>query len=190
MVPHEKPATRRVSAGKRLAYSRWMDLLVSSSETGPVLDWGAGPRRCAIGPGGIAVKQREGDGVTPVGVFALRGVFYRADRVKNIQTSLPVWRLGPSDGWCDAPEDAQYNRLLKLPYPASAESLWRADSLYDIIAVVGFNDDPVHAGKGSAIFLHLANPDYAPTAGCVALARDDLIAALEQFQPGDKVRIG
>jgi L,D-peptidoglycan transpeptidase YkuD (ErfK/YbiS/YcfS/YnhG family) len=198
----KSPQQDGVSAGKRLTYSRRMDLMVSYSETGPVVDWGAGPRRCAIGPAGIAVKQAEGDGVTPLGVFALREVFYRPDRVKSLQTSLPLRRLDPGDGWCDAPGDPRYNRLVKLPYPASAESLWRADSLYDIIAVIGFNDDPVHAGKGSAIFLHLARsvgdsrsdhkkePDYAPTQGCVALAREDLIAALEQFQPGDKVRIG
>ena len=167
-----------------------MDLTVSLSEAGPVVEWGAGPRRCAIGPAGIAVKHREGDGITPVGVFALREVFFRADRLKNIQTELPLWAIERDDGWCDAPEDQSYNRLVKLPYPASAESLWRDDRLYDIVAVIGFNDDPVYSGKGSAIFLHLAKPDYAPTAGCVALAREDLIAALEQFQPGDKIRIG
>ncbi len=78
---------------------------------------------------------------------------------------------------------------MKLPYAASAERLWREDSVYDIVAVIGFNDDPVYAGKGSAIFLHLARPDYAPTAGCVALSEFDLRAALQQLQPGDKIKI-
>ena len=167
-----------------------MDLLVSLSPQGPVLDWGAGPRRCAIGPGGIARKTGEGDGVTPIGVFALREVFYRADRIAAPATILPLWKLAPDDGWCDAPADENYNQLVKLPYPASAETLWRDDHLYDIIVVIGFNDDPVYTGKGSAIFLHLAKPDYAPTAGCVALTEADLRAALEQLQPGDKIRIG
>ena len=166
-----------------------MDLLVSNSASGLTLDWGAGPRRCAIGPAGIGRKTREGDGVTPLGVFALREVFYRADRVKNIQTILPLWAIERDDGWCDAPEDASYNRLVKLPYPASAETLWREDHLYDIVVVIGFNDDPVYAGAGSAIFLHIAKADFAPTAGCVALAQDDLLAALEQLQPGDKIKI-
>jgi L,D-peptidoglycan transpeptidase YkuD (ErfK/YbiS/YcfS/YnhG family) len=167
-----------------------MDLIVSYSPEGAVLDWGEGPRPCAIGPAGIGRKRREGDGITPSGVFDLREVFYRADRVPHLITSLPLWSIKKEDGWCDAPEDDSYNRLVKLPYPASAEHMWRDDGLYDIVAVIGFNDDPVYAGCGSAIFLHIAQPDYAPTAGCVALAKADLIAALEQFQPGDKIRIG
>ena len=166
-----------------------MDLLVATSPDGPTLDWGAGPRRCAIGPAGIGRKTREGDGITPLGVFALREVFYRADRVKNISTVLPLWAIERDDGWCDAPEDASYNRLVKLPCPASAEAMWREDHLYDIVVVIGFNDDPVTAGAGSAIFLHLAKPDYSATAGCVAVTKDDLLAALEQLQPGDKIKI-
>src|ERR1700722_5443632 len=133
-----------------------MDLIVSYSPEGPVLDWGAGPKRCAIGPAGIARKTREGDGITPLGVFDLREVFYRADRIPMLFTTLPLWKIEPDDGWCDAPDDQNYNRLVKLPYAASAESLWRDDALYDIVAVIGFNDDPVYPGKGSAIFLHVA----------------------------------
>lgn len=167
-----------------------MDLIVANTQTGPMLDWGAGPRRCAIGPAGIGVKIREGDGVTPQGVFALREIFYRADRIKDIQTALPLWATARDDGWCDAAQDDSYNRLVKLPYAASAEHLWREDPLYDIVVVIGFNDDPVYRGKGSAIFLHVARPDYAPTEGCVALAQEDLLAAIVQLQPTDKIRIG
>ena len=166
-----------------------MDLVVSHSSQGVMLDWGAGPRRCAIGPAGIGSKRKEGDGITPSGIFPLREVFYRADRIAMPVTILPLWKTEPDDGWCDAPEDQNYNRLVKLPYAASAETLWRADSLYDIVVVIGFNDDPVYAGKGSAIFLHLAKPDFSPTAGCVALTEADLRAALEQLQPGDKIKI-
>ena len=166
-----------------------MDLLVSTSQAGTVLDWGAGPRRCAIGPAGIGHKDREGDGVTPQGVFPIREIFYRADRMAAPQVQLPLRTLMPDDGWCDASDDPQYNRLVKLPYGASAEQMWRDDPLYDLVAVIGFNDDPVVAGKGSAIFLHLAKPDYASTAGCVALSRSDLLAALEQLRPGDRIRI-
>lgn len=167
-----------------------MDLIVSYSPEGPVLDWGAGPRRCAIGPAGIARKLSEGDGVTPLGVFPLREIFYRADRIAKPKSVLPARAIAQDDGWGDAPGDKNYNRLVKLPYPASAEHLWRDDHIYDLVAVIGFNDDPVVADKGSAIFLHLAKPDYLPTAGCVALAEADLRAALEQLQPGDKIRIG
>jgi L,D-peptidoglycan transpeptidase YkuD (ErfK/YbiS/YcfS/YnhG family) len=166
-----------------------MDLRVTMQGDHAVLDWGKSPRRCAIGPGGIAVKGGEGDGITPRGAWPIREVFYRADRVKALQTQLPLWHIAPDDGWCDAPTDPCYNRLVKLPYPAGAERMWREDSLYDIVAVIGFNDDPVLEGRGSAIFLHIANPEYASTAGCVALAHDDLIAALEQLQPGERIVI-
>jgi L,D-peptidoglycan transpeptidase YkuD (ErfK/YbiS/YcfS/YnhG family) len=167
-----------------------MDLVVSYSPQGPVLDWGAGPRRCAIGPAGISRKVSEGDGATPLGVFALREIFYRADRIAPPRAILPLRGLAKDDGWCDAPADENYNRLVKLPYPASAENLWRDDDVYNIIVVIGFNDDPVVADRGSAIFLHLARPDYPPTAGCVALSESDLRAALEQLRPGDTIRIG
>ena len=166
-----------------------MDLIVTSAPDGARLNWGAGEKRAAIGPAGIAVKGGEGDGITPRGRFPVREIFYRADRMAAPRTSLPLRRIAPDDGWCDAPDDPNYNRLVKLPYPASAEHMWRDDHLYDLVAVLGYNDDPVIAGKGSAIFLHLAKPDYSPTQGCVALAAGDLLAAIEQLQPGDQVVI-
>lgn len=167
-----------------------MNLIVSTGADGAWLDWGDGKRRAAIGPGGIAVKGGEGDGITPRGSWPVREIFYRADRMARPKTALPLRTIAPDDGWCDAPGDPNYNRLVKLPYPASAEQMWRDDHLYDLVAVLGFNDDPVVPGKGSAIFLHLARPDYAPTHGCVALARDDVLAAIEQLRPGDQVVIG
>jgi L,D-peptidoglycan transpeptidase YkuD (ErfK/YbiS/YcfS/YnhG family) len=166
-----------------------MDLIVSASPQGPVLDWGAGPRRCAIGPAGIARKVSEGDGATPLGVFAFREVFYRADRIAAPRCILPLRMISTDDGWCDAPGDENYNRFVKLPYPASAENLCRDDDVYNIIVVIGFNDDPVVKDKGSAIFLHLARPDFRPTAGCVALPESDLRAALEQLRPGNQIKI-
>jgi len=146
-------------------------------------DWGEGRRRCAVGSGGIGTKRREGDGITPIGVWPVRRVFYRADKMNTPVCVFPPRPIVPDDGWCDAPDDANYNREVKLPYQASAENLWRDDSLYDIVAVLGFNDAPVIAGLGSAIFLHIASPDYAPTAGCIALSFQDaceLLAALER----------
>ena len=114
-----------------------MDLVVSNSPAGPVLDWGAGPRRCALGPAGIGAKAGEGDGVTPQGVFAIREIFYRADRMAEPQVRLKLRAIAPGDGWCDAPDDRNYNRLVKLPYDASAEQMWREDHLYDLVAVLG-----------------------------------------------------
>lgn len=154
-----------------------------------VADWGAGAKQCAVGTGGVGQKQREGDGVTPVGRWPIRYAFYRADRVEKPGTRVTLRKTRPDDGWCDAPDDPNYNRVVHLPYPKSAETMWREDGLYDAVVVLGYNDSPVVPGKGSAIFLHVAAPDHTPTAGCVALAKDDLLAALAQFVPGDAVVI-
>jgi len=147
--------------------------------------------RCALGPSGVvdAATKREGDGASPAGAWPLRRVLYRPDRRAAPTTALPVAPLDPSDGWCDAPADGAYNRQVRLPYPASAERLWRDDGVYDLIVVLGYNDDPVIRGAGSAIFLHLARPDFTPTAGCVALAAADLEALLALAKPGDALVI-
>ncbi len=155
----------------------------------PVLRWSGGAARCAIGRGGIGRKQREGDGVTPAGIFPIRKVLYRADRVLRPQTGLPAEEISRDDGWCDAPGDPGYNRPVKLPYPASAESMWREDRLYDVVAILGFNDDPVVDGAGSAIFLHCARDDFGPTEGCVALKLPDLLNALSGLDPGANIEI-
>jgi L,D-peptidoglycan transpeptidase YkuD (ErfK/YbiS/YcfS/YnhG family) len=154
-----------------------------------LLDWGRGPRRAAIGRGGIGAKRAEGDGITPVGTFPFRRILYRADRLAALRTGLAVARIAPDDGWCDAAGDPAYNRQVKLPYSATCESLWRDDDLYNLVAVLGFNDDPVVPGKGSAIFLHVARGDYGPTEGCVALAQSDLIDLLAALGPGDAIAI-
>ena len=87
--------------------------------------------------------------------------------------------IRPRDGWCDAPADRNYNRPVRHPYPASAERLWRADGLYDVVVVLGYNDRPRVRGRGSAIFMHVARPGYAPTEGCIALARPHLLRVLD-----------
>jgi len=137
--------------------------------------------RCAVGKGGIRFGKQEGDGATPAGQWPLRSLFFRPDRLARPKCALPARALTPNDGWCDAPGDANYNMPVTLPYPASAEHLWRNDNVYDLIVVVGYNDQPVVAGRGSAIFLHIARENYTPTVGCVAFARDDLFAILRMI---------
>ena len=156
-----------------------------------VLDLGERRAPCALGRSGVvaaAVKQ-EGDGCSPAGVWPMRRLLYRPDRGPAPATRLPSQAIGPGDGWCDDPADGAYNRPVRLPYPASAEALWREDALYDLIVVLGHNDAPVVAGAGSAIFLHVAAPGYAPTEGCVALSRGDLEAVLGRAGPGDALAI-
>ena len=153
------------------------------------LDWNAARLRCALGKGGVRADKREGDGATPVGVFPLRRVLYRADRIVPPATALPMLPIGESDGWCDDPTHPEYNRQVRLAHTASHETLWRDDGLYDLVIVVGHNEDPPTPGLGSAIFIHVARPGYAPTEGCVALKLDELRAIVEDAAPGDEIEI-
>ncbi|MEM7169125.1 MAG: L,D-transpeptidase family protein [Pseudomonadota bacterium] len=139
--------------------------------------------RCAIGRGGITNSKREGDGATPVGNWPLRKILFRPDKISgpsSATTDLSWETIHQDDGWCDDPSHACYNEAVKLPFVASHEELWRADDLYDIVGVLGYNDRPPIPGAGSAIFLHVASPDYGPTEGCVALAKADLLDLLRQ----------
>ena len=153
------------------------------------LAFAAGEVDCALGRAGIRSDKREGDGATPVGDWPLRRVLYRADRRRAPDTTLPVDAIQPDDGWCDAPDDSSYNRPVKLPYQASAEHMWREDSVYDIVVVLGHNDDPVLPGAGSAIFLHVARPGFAATEGCVALEEGTLEEVLRECGPGSILRV-
>lgn len=146
---------------------------------------------CVLGRSGVraAADKREGDGASPLGVWPLRRVLYRPDREPAPGTGLPVAALKPEDGWCDAPGDPAYNRPVRLPYPASAEQMWREDGVYDLVVILGHNDDPPVSPLGSAIFLHLMQPDGAPTAGCVALRRADMLDLLARARPGDALAI-
>lgn len=155
------------------------------------LVWAGREVVCTLGHGGIRADKREGDGATPAGLFTLRRVLWRADRLADPPvTRLPCAPILPTDGWCDWPEDPLYNRPVTLPYPARHERMWRDDALYDIVVIIGHNDDPVVPGAGSAVFMHLARTDGGPTEGCVGLARGDLLALLAACGPGDALRIG
>jgi L,D-peptidoglycan transpeptidase YkuD (ErfK/YbiS/YcfS/YnhG family) len=148
--------------------------------------------RCAIGKTGViaASDKREGDNRSPQGAWTMREVWYRPDAYPDGPvTALPVRATRPEDGWCDAPDDPNYNRPVRLPYAASAERMWRDDHVYDLVVILGHNDDPPVPGMGSAIFMHLAREGYLGTEGCVALERDDLQAVLAAAKPGDAVEI-
>ena len=144
---------------------------------------------CALGRGGRSFTKREGDGATPSGQWRLVQVLYRADRVMRPRTALPARPLRLDDGWCDAVGDRNYNRHVRHPYPASAERLWRRDGLYDVIVVLDHNMRPRMQRAGSAIFMHLARPQYQPTEGCVALSRRDLLTVLARVGRGARLSI-
>lgn len=169
-----------------------MDIIVIANRLNPTrgtMHVGKSIFDCALGRGGFSDKKIEGDGATPLGRFALRRVLYRADRIAIPRTSLPIVALKDTDGWCDDPDDALYNHPVTHPYSSSAERLWREDNRYDVIVVLGHNDNPVIVGAGSAIFLHVAAEDFRPTEGCVAMQHNDLINVLSQCDPGDAIHI-
>jgi len=153
------------------------------------LYWSGGNAAAAVGRAGVNADKHEGDGATPAGTYPLVSIFYRPDRVAPPRSLLPVKPLVPNDGWVDEPTDANYNRLVSLPYSASAEQMWRDDELYDALAVIGYNMDPVVPGAGSAIFLHIATRDFAPTAGCIAVQKEVLLALLPLLGPDSKITI-
>ena len=154
-----------------------MTILVQADNT---LIYGGKTYRCALGKGGVKSDKVEGDGATPTGAFALRYILYRADRIKKPDSALKIRAIGETDGWCDDPQHADYNRPVTLPFSASHEKLYRADHIYDIIVVLGHNDSPPIPGKGSAVFFHLARDQYVPTEGCVAVNLTDMREILAQ----------
>jgi L,D-peptidoglycan transpeptidase YkuD (ErfK/YbiS/YcfS/YnhG family) len=154
------------------------------------INCGGKTHRCALGSSGIVAVKREGDGATPAGRWPLLRVLYRPDRFAPPLTALPLSVIRPEDAWCDDPADAAYNRPVTLPYRSSAEAMWRPDHLYDLVVVLGHNDDPVIPGAGSAIFLHLSRPTYEPTAGCVAVNLPDMIEILRHSTPSTEMLIG
>lgn len=188
--------SRRIVLSSGLAWAA-MDDAAAASRTrfadlrysGGRLSWPGGSSPASCGRGGVRADKREGDGASPEGTFALVRVFYRPDRGMAPRTALPARALRPSDGWVDDPGDPQYNRLVALPYPAHHEELWRKDGLYDLVLLIGYNTDPPVPGRGSAIFLHVARPDLAPTEGCIAIPRDVLARLLGRLGPGSAITI-
>ena len=146
---------------------------------------------CRIGKAGTApmVDGREGDAKTPLGEYRLRFGLYRADRLPCPPSNLTFRALRTDDGWCDAPKDPAYNRFIRLPYAASHEKLWREDGAYDVILVMSHNDSPPEPGLGSAVFIHVAQPDDRKTLGCVALAPEEMAQLLPHLETGMDVRI-
>ena len=150
-----------------------------------------GPLRipAAIGRSGRTSRKREGDGATPIAAMSLLSGFLRGDRVSAPKTGLPMKRIRPSMLWCDEPKHPSYNRLVSAPFKPSHEEMRRADELYDICLVLDWNVTSRRRNAGSAIFFHLIRPGYEPTAGCIAVARRDMLRILPHFRRGTVVRV-
>jgi L,D-peptidoglycan transpeptidase YkuD (ErfK/YbiS/YcfS/YnhG family) len=186
-------SSRRIFLSSGLAWAAMDDAAARSFAdlrySGGRLTWPGGTSPAACGRGGVRPAKREGDGASPAGTFPLVRVFYRPDRIRAPRGALPATALRPNDGWVDAALDPQYNRLVSLPYRAHHEEMWRADSLYDLVVLIGYNTDPPVPGRGSAIFLHVARADLAPTEGCIAVPRDVLETLVGLLGPGSTITI-
>jgi L,D-peptidoglycan transpeptidase YkuD (ErfK/YbiS/YcfS/YnhG family) len=144
----------------------------------------------ALGRAGIRANKREGDGGTPRGVFRLRRLWWRGDRLSRPRTLLPVRRIRPDDGWCEDPLDRHYNQPVRLKPDHPGDRLKRADQLYDLIVELDHNTRPRIAGRGSAVFVHIARPGFAPTAGCVALTAAALRRLVARASPRTRIVVG
>tara|TARA_B100001059_G_C17394000_1_gene360495 strand:+ start:11 stop:505 length:495 start_codon:yes stop_codon:yes gene_type:complete len=146
--------------------------------------------QCAIGRSGFSKNKKEGDGFTPIGTFYIENIYYRCDKIKNLDTKINKIIIHESDGWCDDPSQKEYNQLIQFPFNFSAEKLYRKDSLYNIVCVLNYNTCPIIPELGSAIFIHVAKDDYKPTEGCVALKQEDLTYLLGFIDNQTKIILG
>lgn len=147
---------------------------ISPRSTRGLLQAGTLAFPCSLGRSGRKALKREGDGASPMGTWQVRRLFYRMDRMVPPRTGLMARPLRPADGWCETVGDRNYNRLVKMPYAASHETMTRADGLYDIVVELSHNERPRVQGHGSAVFFHLRRPDGGPTAGCIAVSARDM----------------
>lgn len=145
---------------------------------------------CALGRAGLTHMKREGDGATPVGRLRLLSLLVRPDRGPPPRSIVKARPLRRNDGWVEDRRSGLYNRAVRLPSSAAHESMWREDELYDIVGILDWNLRPRVRGLGSAIFLHLARPGYAPTAGCIALSRRDLRLLLARLGRTPRFNVG
>lgn len=144
----------------------------------------------ALGRSGILANKREGDGGTPRGTFRPRQLWWRADRHPRPRTFLPVRAIRPEDAWCEDPACRHYNQPMRLDRGRAGDRLTRDDRLYDFIVEIDHNSCPRIAGRGSAVFLHLARDNFAPTAGCVSMTRSAMLRLLARLGPETRIVIG
>jgi len=143
----------------------------------------------ALGRGGILTGKREGDGGTPRGVFHPVRLWWRADRHARPRTALPVRRITVHDAWSEDPADRRYNQPIRIGDGEPGDRLKREDHLYDFIIEIDHNTNPRIPGHGSAVFLHLARANFAPTAGCVGMTRQAMLRLLARIGPQTRIVI-
>ena len=146
--------------------------------------------KCSIGKAGIKNKLREGDKITPKGLFNIGDLYYRSDRTNAVKTNLKTITIKKNMGWCNDPLSKKYNRLIRNfhKFKYKYETLYRKDHKYDFIIPIKYNYKKPIKNKGSAIFFHLTK-NYKPTAGCIAVKKKDFLIILKFLKKNTKVRI-
>ena len=145
--------------------------------------------RCALGKAGIGKKKKEGDNITPKGLYKIVKIYYRKDRIKKISSKCESIKITKNIGWCDDPNSKKYNKIINLPTKYSYEKLYRKDNVYDLILVLNYNMNPVIKNKGSDIFIHITKKKYQPTQGCVALKKNNLLKLISKINKNIKIKI-
>jgi len=145
--------------------------------------------KCALGKAGIRKKKKEGDNITPKGIYKIIKIYYRDDRIKKIFSKFKLIKITKNMGWCDDPKSKKYNQLIKLPNRYSHEKFFKNDNSYDLIVILNYNINPIIKNKGSAIFIHIAKKNYKSTAGCIALKKNDLLKLIKIIDTNTKIFI-
>ena len=144
--------------------------------------------KCCVGKNGINKKRKEGDKITPKGIYSLGKLYYRSDRVKKPLTKLSTKKITKDMGWCDDPDNILYNKEIKINNKVKCEKLFRKDNSYDYLIVINYNKKNILPGKGSAIFIHLTK-NYKHTAGCIALKKKDFLILSQIININSKIKI-
>ena len=145
--------------------------------------------KCALGKRGIGNKKKEGDFITPRGIFKIKFILYREDRIKNLNTILKKIKIKKKMGWCDDVSSDEYNKLITLPSKYKYEKLFRKDNVYDIILVLDYNMRPIRKFKGSAIFIHIAKQKFTKTEGCIAIKKNELKKIVKKINHNTRIKI-
>jgi len=144
---------------------------------------------CIFGRDGITENKIEGDWKTPIGIFPVRKIYFREDKINLLNTKIETIPISKEDAWCDDSSKEEYNTFVKLPFDGSYENLWREDSMYDIVVVLGYNDSPVVKNRGSAIFIHIAKDDMKYTKGCLAIKKENMLQLIKDISINTQIKI-
>ena len=143
---------------------------------------------CSIGKRGLTKKKSEGDKKTPIGTFSISSLYFRKDRLNIPHTKLKKIPIKKSMGWCDDMKSSRYyNKLMTIQDNIRHEKLFRKDDKYDLLIPIEYNSKRI-IGNGSCIFMHLTK-NYKPTAGCIALKKNDFLVMLKIIGKKTKIKI-